>query len=314
MSATASLVRHPSRLLWPHGVFAALVASSMVTPHGGEVAYRLMILAVAIEALTVAFAIGHASSVARDERRDIPGVLFTFLLVWQVATAYLKVVNPLLLPMPEVVLSVLMSDARELACSTGRSMTLLVCGYVLAMIVAVPLGIVTGWYLRLYRVSQPVIKVLGPLPPVVYVPYAIALLPTFRLAAVWVVFVGAFWPALTRTIQGVRAISATQIDAARMLNLATPMLLCRIVFPAALPAICGGAAVALVFAFVLLTSAELIGASGGIASGLGYYVMYADQIQDHRRVLAGIIVIGLLVVAIVSLSDRFERRLLRWKD
>jgi len=182
------------------------------------------------------------------------------------------------------------------------------------ILVAVPLGLALGWRLRLYRATQPVIKVLGPLPPVVYVPYAIALLPTFRLAAVWVVFLGAFWPLLARTMQGVRQLPAAHLDVARTLNLGAFTLLRRVIFPGALPAIYGGATVALVFAFVLLTSAELIGASGGIASGLGYYVMYADQIQDHRRVLAGIFVIGLLVIGIVTLFNRIEQRLLRWRD
>jgi len=313
MSKTSSFII--GRLLWPHGVFAALTAAALIAPHSGvAAAHRLALLAVAIEVAALIFIVRHTQSEARVASRDVSGVLFAILLLWQTATAHAHAVNPLLLPPPEAVLSALTSDAIELARGMGRSVGLLAAGYALALVVAVPLGIVTGWYLRLFRASQPIIKVLGPLPPVVYVPYAIALLPTFRLAAVWVVFVGAFWPLLARTIQGVRVIPTAQIDAARTLNLTTPTLLRRIVFPAALPAICGGAAVALVFAFVLLTSAELIGASGGIASGLGYYVMYADSIQDHRRVLAGIIVIGLLVVAIVSLSDRFERRLLHWKD
>jgi NitT/TauT family transport system permease protein len=302
------------RLLWPHGLFAALLAAAFIAPHGGVAAYRLALLAAAIETAALAFAVRHTSAETRTAGRDVSGILFIVLLVWQIATVHAHAVNPLLLPPPETVLAVLTSDTGELLRGMGRSVGLLAAGYALALLVAVPLGIVTGWYLRLFRASQPIIKILGPLPPVVYVPYAIALLPTFRLAAVWVVFVGAFWPLLARTIQGVRVIPVAQIDAARTLNLTTPTLLRRIVFPAALPAICGGAAVALVFAFVLLTSAELIGASGGIASGLGYYVMYADSIQDHRRVLAGIIVIGLLVVAIVSLSDRLERRLLHWKD
>jgi len=87
-----------------------------------------------------------------------------------------------------------------------------------------------------------------------------------------------------------------------------------VVLPAAMPSLCNGVSVALVFAFVLMTSAEFIGASGGISAGLGYYVMYSDQIQDHRRMLAGIIVMGMLVALIVFLVNRIEKRLLAWRE
>ena len=107
-----------------------------------------------------------------------------------------------------------------------------------------------------------------------------------------------------------RGIPRGLIDAARVLNLKERTLLWRVILPGAMPSICTGATLALVFSFVLLTAAELIGAS----SGVGWYVKNFSDFADYPRVIVGIIFIGLVVTAITTLTERVERHLLRWRN
>ena len=299
------------KCLWPHGAFVllALLASAGSTP-----SWELAIVGLFLELLALSTIVLPLTLKLRNAWRDAAGILLGVLVLWQTATAGLHVAPPLLLPSPGEVLRMLITERHEMYRSIWHSLALLAWGFSLALAVAVPMGIFVGWHLRLFRAAQPVVKVFGPLPPGVFIPYIIALLPSFRMAAVTVVFIGAFWPLFANAMQGVRLVPVQHIDVARTLNLGTVALLRRVVLPAAMPSLCNGVSVALVFAFVLMTSAEFIGASGGISAGLGYYVMYSDQIQDHRRMLAGIIVLGMLVALIVFLVNRIEKRLLAWRE
>ena len=86
-------------------------------------------------------------------------------------------------------------------------------------------------------------------------------------------------------------------------------MLTRILLPGAMPHIVSGGAISLVLAFILLTAAEMIGAT----SGLGWYVKYFSDFADYPRVVAGIIVIGTVVLALTTLYYRYTGYLLRWR-
>lgn len=143
-----------------------------------------------------------------------------------------------------------------------------------------------------------------------YIPYAIALLPTFDAASIFVIFIGAFWPVLVNTISGVLQISPTLIDSAKMLHLKRRVFFFRVILPGAMPSICTGASLGLVLSFLLLTAAELIGAT----EGLGWYVKNFSDFADYERVIVGIIFIGIVITVISLVTDRIERRLLRYRN
>jgi NitT/TauT family transport system permease protein len=215
----------------------------------------------------------------------------------------------MLFPAPEAVLALFIAEIPAMTKGLGSSLVLLVSGFSLALVTAVPLGLVIGWRKRLFHAVNPFTKVLGPIPPIVYIPYAIALLPTFRCASIFVIFVGAFWPLFINTLNGVFNIPKGLIDAALVLNLKERTLLLRIILPGAMPAICTGGNLALVFSFILLTAAELIGAS----SGIGWYVKNYSDFADYQRVVVGILFIGVVVTVVTWGTERLERHLLRWR-
>lgn len=231
------------------------------------------------------------------------------LLLWQLSTAWLKLLDPQLFPRPLQVVKLLAEDRQVFLKSLVSSFNLLFWGYSLAVLLAIPLGLIIGWNRRLKLAIEPATNVLGPIPPIVYIPYAIAILPTFTLSSIFVIFIGAFWPLFINTIAGVEALEKGIVDSARTIGVSRKSMLLHILLPGAMPHIVSGGAISLVLAFILLTAAEMIGAT----SGLGWYVKYFSDFADYARVVAGIIVIGAVVLLLMTLYQRFTGYLLRWR-
>lgn len=233
----------------------------------------------------------------------------TALFLWQLSTAWLKLLDPQLFPQPLQVLSLLAEDRQVFFKSLLSSFNLLFWGCTLATMLAIPLGLIVGWNRRLRLAIEPATNVLGPIPPIVYIPYAIAILPTFTHSSIFIIFIGAFWPLFMNTIAGVEALEKGIVDSAKTIGVSRKSMLIHILLPGALPHIVSGGAISLVLAFILLTAAEMIGAT----SGLGWYVKYFSDFADYPRVVAGIIVIGVVVLTLMTLYQRLSSYLLRWR-
>ncbi|MGE4283409.1 MAG: ABC transporter permease [Clostridia bacterium] len=240
---------------------------------------------------------------------DITAIIFSLMIIWELATTKFDLLDKLLFPTSAEILSLFISELPELLKGLGSSLQLLFGGYVSALIVAIPLALMIGWRKRVYRVVKPLTKVLGPIPPIVYIPYAIALLPTFKISSVFVIFIAAFWPIFINTLNGVLNVEKRIIDSAKALNVSEKSMLFQVILPAALPSIITGATLGLTLSFILLTAAEMIGAT----SGLGWYVKYFSDFADYSRVIVGIIFIGIVVTVITFLFDKIEGYLLRWR-
>lgn len=241
---------------------------------------------------------------------DVTALVFGLIFFWELLTSKLDLLDKLLFPTPGVVIGLFISDLPVLIEGLISSLELLLLGYTLALVIAIPLALVIGWRKRLYRAINPLTKVLGPIPPIVYIPYAIGVLPTFKTASIFIIFVGAFWPIFINTLNGVFNVEKRIVDSAKVLNVQERTMLFEIILPGTLPAIISGATIGLVMSFILLTAAEMIGAT----SGLGWYVKYFSDFADYPRVIVGIIFIGMVVTGVTAIFGRIERYLLQWKS
>jgi len=235
--------------------------------------------------------------------------LFALLLAaWQLTTAVAKQTGNPLLPSPAATARALWVSLPELLRGTWSSFLILVPGWSFAVVAGITVGLVVATTPWLARAFMPFARVSAPVPPTVYVPYAIAVLPTFRLSAIFVVFVGGFWPVFLNTAAGALALDARHRDSARVLEMRGLEYLLRIVLPGALPHVFSGMAVALALSFILLTVAELFGASAGLGRFVQFYADYAD----YPRMVAGILYTGVVTFLSMELLDRLKRRLLFW--
>jgi len=236
-------------------------------------------------------------------------ILFALILAaWQLGTSLARQGGNALLPSPAVTARALWASLPELLRGTWSSLLILVPGWTGAVVLGIAVGLLVGTTGWLRRAFFPFARVAAPVPPTVYIPYAIAILPTFRLSAIFVVFIGGFWPVFLNTAAGAQALDGRHRDSARALEIRGVEYLWRIVLPGALPHVFSGMAVALALSFILLTVAELFGANAGLGRFVQYYADYAD----YPRMVAGIIYTGAVTFLSMELLDRLKHRLLFW--
>jgi NitT/TauT family transport system permease protein len=302
-------------------------------PRGAIVVYLLLALALAVQVLVpdaqrqaaadasaflgvlVLLAILFTAGLVfqkKDARAvtDIVTVIAVILVLWEVLLGKLSLLDPLLFPGPAQVFQVFASDWQLMLYGAVGSLGIMATGYILALALAIPLGLYIGWRRRLFDVAYPIAKAVSPIPPTVYLPYAIVLLPTFAASSVFLIFIGAFWPILVGTIYGVFAVDHRIINSARTLGLTDRQMVRRILLPGAMPSIFSGAMISLIMAFISITVAEMIAAT----SGLGWYIEYNHQFANYDKVIAGMILIALVVIGVMFIFDRIQRHCLRWQQ
>jgi NitT/TauT family transport system permease protein len=242
--------------------------------------------------------------------RGKEGLLFAvgLLLLWQVVARFSGGQYRFLFPSPAVTARALWISLPELFKGTWHSILILVPGYLLAVFAGISWGILVGTTAWLQRMFNPFAKVASPIPPTIYIPYAIALLSTFRTSAIFVVFIGAFWPIFINTASGAAAVPRRYRDDAKILGLSKTEYLWRIVLPSSLPYSFSGMGVGLALSFILLTVAELFGANAGLGRFVQYYADYAD----YPRMVAGIVYTGLITYVSMELLERIKKRALFW--
>ena len=240
---------------------------------------------------------------------DIVFLVQIFLLVWELATAKFSLLNRFLYPAPGEVIKLFIDDFPNLIRGFISSINILLPGYLLGLFAGASLGLIIGWTRRLYDVAKPITKMLGAIPPIVYIPYAIAIFPTFRISSIFIIFVGSFWPIFTNTLSGVFNIDRKLIDSAKAINVSQISMLTRIILPGTIPSIMAGATIGLSFSFILLTSAEMIGAT----NGMGWYVKYFSDFANYPKVIVGILFMGAVVSLIRFAFEKLEQYLLRWR-
>jgi len=241
--------------------------------------------------------------------RDIATIVAVGFIIWKTAAMKMADTSMMLYPQPEQVFAVYYTDWRKILSGIGSSMYLLGSGFTLAVGLGIMLGIITGIVCRMREALLPIAKVIAPIPPIIYTPYAVAVLPSFEIASVFVIFSSIFWPVYIQMILSVSGIDRKLLDSARALNLKPLTLLRRVLFPYCLPRIMKTLPISIANAFMVLTAAEMIGAT----SGLGYFVRYYADFADYTRVIAGILLIG-VVVSILNIAITWlERSLIRWQ-
>ncbi|MDR1360064.1 MAG: ABC transporter permease [Deltaproteobacteria bacterium] len=252
-----------------------------------------------------------ARSVSLLQRlRPLVGLaLFAFLfLIWSVTAKLLPEKHLYLFPAPWTTARALWSALPELLLSTYYSFLVLIPGYLAAVILGAFSGLLVGSSRWLREIFTPFARVAAPVPPTVYVPYAIALLPSFRSSAIAIVLAAAFWPIFLNSVAGALAVPEGHRDNARVLALSHFEYLRLVALPAALPFIFNGMHVSLGLSFIMLTVAELFGAS----YGLGRFVQYYADFADYPRMVAGILYTGFVTFLSMTFLGQLEKKIIFW--
>lgn len=182
-------------------------------------------------------------------------------------------------------------------------------GYVLAVLIAVPIGILIGWSAAVARLIDPTIQSLRPIPITAWLPFSIAMFGIKDYGAIFLICLGAFYPILINTTHGARSLDQSLLRAALMMGASSRTILFRVVLPNALPAIFAGMRIGAGIAWSAVIVAELV----AVKSGLGYVLWDAYYIGRMDVVVADMASIGALGFLTDRLLIALERRLIRWR-
>lgn len=183
-------------------------------------------------------------------------------------------------------------------------------GYLVALVAGIPAGLALGWSPRLASAFNPVVQMCRPISPLAWMPVAIVWFGVSEAAPVFLIFLGAFFPIVVATMNGVASVPTIYRDAGRNFGLSSPELLRRVVLPAALPQVLTGLRLALGIAWIVVVAAEMI----AVDSGLGYLIIDSRNAgKRYDLVVAGMLLIGVIGLALDTLIRRLERlKAVRW--
>jgi NitT/TauT family transport system permease protein len=192
----------------------------------------------------------------------------------------------------------------------GDSLRRVALGFGAAAAVGVPLGLALGWYPAAYQTVNPTLQILRPISPIAWIPIAIIFFGVGDDAAVFLVFLGAFFPIVVTCVDGVANVPQMYRRAGSNFGLNPLQLLARVIVPAALPQILVGLRIALGIAWLVVVAGEMI----AVDSGLGYLVIDArNSGKRYDLVVAAMLVIGVIGLALDYGVRRIERiRAVRW--
>ena len=250
--------------------------------------------------------------VARAARRGAFYVALPLglVVVWQALFAF-GLVRPILLPPPTTVGATFwaLTVSGELPHHLAVSLRRVLEGFAIATSLALPLGVGIGISRPLDHVTDLLIQLVKPIPPIAWIPLAILWFGIGEEAKVFIIALGAFFPVLINTIDGIRQTDHRHVELARVLEVSRWKFISRVVLPGALPSIMTGLRIGLMVGWICVVAAELIAAS----SGVGYLIMDARQLSQTDVVLVGMITIGAMGKLLDSLLKRLERHLIGWR-
>jgi NitT/TauT family transport system permease protein len=234
---------------------------------------------------------------------------------WEVLAILLD--NPFILPRLESVLVVLLNPTVDILGSGSLidnaiiSLERVVAGFVVAAALAIPLGIGMGRSETAHEFFDMTMQLLRPIPPLAWVPLALAWFKIGLVSMVFIIGMGAFFPILLNTLDGVKGVKKTWIEAAEILGARERQILSQVILPGAAPTIWTGMRVGFGIAWMCVVAAEMM---PGTNSGIGYLIMSSYNWGQVSVIIAGIIVIGIIGIVVDYLFKAADRRWFGWRE
>ncbi|MDL2268178.1 ABC transporter permease [Desulfovibrio sp. OttesenSCG-928-G15] len=258
-----------------------------------------------------------------------------FLVLWQCLA--LRMDNEIILPRVDQVLDLLAHPFADvismgsLLANIGISLARVLTGYCVAALLAVPLGIAIGYSGRTDRLLTGFLGLFRSIPPLAWVPLVLAWfgvsslanvfsvplgplyvqLHNIKLSMLFIIFIGGFYPILTSSIHGVRMVTTTLLDAAKVLGASNATVFFKVLLPGSAPSIVNGLRIGLGVSWMCLVSAEML---PGSLSGVGYLITHAYTVGRTDVVVAGMVSIGLIGAGLDWLFRLAEERKFTWKQ
>jgi len=267
----------------------------------------------------------HSGSLVRSIRSRLPRVRLSprqisvatvavLIAVWALA-AHLQLVSPVFLPAPLAVVHkfvVVATDGSSNATllqHTLASLWRMFAALLLALVTAVPVGVLTGMNRTAQAIADPLIEFYRPIPPLAYLPLVVIWCGIGEPSKILLIWLAIFAPLAIATQQGVRRVKTTRLRGALTLGATRWQLVRHVIVPSAAPDVLTGIRISLGVGWSVLVAAELIAAT----RGLGFMIQSAGQFLETDVVVMGIVVIALFAAGFEWGLRRLQAALVPWE-
>jgi len=234
-----------------------------------------------------------------------------FLFIWELAGNILQLINPMFMSAPSLIAKAgfQLFASGEIYQDLYISGIELFWGYFLSVAVAVPFGIAIGWYKKIAYIFDPFVNAMNATPRVALLPLVIIWLGIGILSKVGIIFLGAVFPILINTRDGVKTTPVNLLTAARSFGASEWMLFKTVVLPSTIPFIITGLRMGLGRAIVGVMVGELYAATAGI----GFMITVAGATFQTDKVFVGVLVFALTGMIGTEMISRVEKRFDKWR-
>jgi ABC-type nitrate/sulfonate/bicarbonate transport system, permease component len=234
-----------------------------------------------------------------------------FLIIWELVGNVLQLINPMFMSAPSLIAKAAIDlfSSGEIYNDLYISGTELLGGYLLSAAVAIPFGIMVGWYKKMSYIFDPFINAMNATPRVALLPLVIIWLGIGILSKVGIIFLGAVFPILINSRDGVKTTPLNLLNAARSFGASEWMIFKAVVLPSTIPFILSGLRQGLGRAIVGVMVGELYAATAGI----GFMITVAGATFQTDKVFVGVLVFALTGMIGTEILAKIEKRFDKWR-
>ena len=236
-------------------------------------------------------------------------ILIPLIILWEILPRH-GLTGPIIPPFSTVVTAFWdLLRNRDFLADIGDSMSTFSRGIGFAILIAIPLGLLTGWNVGIRKRVLPLFQMLAPIPAPAWVPITIVLFGIGAPMQVFLIFLGAFYPILFNTFQGVKDTDGRYLASARAFGASEFTLITRIYFWSALGAIIMSVRTGVSAGLVMLLVAEMYGGN----TGIGFVMNEAQQFFQIPIVIASMMTLGMIGWFLIEILKYVEIKLAVWK-
>jgi sulfonate transport system permease protein len=251
--------------------------------------------------------------VSLSSRQFVLGSILPIILiiVWELFSR-LGVLPPNQLPAPSAILQKIVSmiQDRSLWGHVGITLYRVVVGFFLGAVVAVLFGAIVGFFRLAEQLVDPLLQSVRSIPSLAWVPLFLLWLGFGETSKIILIAVGVFFPVYLNIVSGVKGVDRKLIEVGKIYGFSTYQLIKNIILPASLPSFLVGLRSGLGLGWMFVVAAELMGAS----QGLGYLLVFGQNMSSPDVIIASIILFALLGKISDAILKAIEDKALHWQD
>jgi NitT/TauT family transport system permease protein len=274
-----------------------------------EFAIASAVLAAVLTAASLA-SLWH-EGIAQKVRHFSPWLLALglFVTAWEVLTSKTGILPLPFFPPPHGLLEVYADDYARLAESVVASLKLELLGFAFGASFGFLIGVGLGWSRIFGYWVHPVMRFIGPLPSIAWLPIAFFAFPSSFSASIFLIGLTTGFPVAVLTWSGVSSVNSAYYDVARTLGANPRFLILKVAIPAALPHVFVGLFMGLGASFAVLVTAEMM----GVKAGLGFYLQWAQGWGAYANMYAALVVMALMCSGLITLLFKVRGRVLSYQ-